>query len=152
MWLYSSVRSRIILPKRWTFNSFNLPGDTCIRPIHPIYLYNYSISCVIHLSRVRALPKSTLQIWWTFSRAGHRDCGRGSGVRIMFLAALLHSIHPTYARDLTIGWTGEKWRVGSKQMVALYKTAGRDVQMLSFEGAASTTPTYTPPAFHNLTT
>ena len=83
--------------------------------------------------------------------AGHRDCGRGSGVRIMFLAALLHSLHPTYARDLTIGWTGEKWRVGSKQMVALYKTAGRDVQMLSFEGAASTTPTYRPPAFHNLT-
>ena len=138
----------------WTFNSFNLPGDTCIRPIHPIYLYNYSISCVIHLSRVRALPKSTLQIWWTFSRAGHRDCGRGSGVRIMFLAALLQSFHPTYARDLTIGWTGEKWRVGSKQMVALYKTAGRDVQMLSFEGAASTTPTYLPSdflgPFHNL--
>ena len=73
---------------------------------------------------------------------------------VSVLCFLLHcctAVHPTYARDLTIGWTGEKWRVGSKQMVALYKTAGRDMQMLSFEGAASTTPTYRPPAFHNLT-
>ena len=73
---------------------------------------------------------------------------------VSVLCFLLHcctAVHPTYARDLTIGWTGEKWRVGSKQMVALYKTAGRDVQMLSFEGAASSTPTYRPPAFHNLT-
>ena len=76
---------------------------------------------------------------------------------VSVLCFLLHcctAVHPTYARDLTIGWTGEKWRVGSKQMVALYKTAGRDVQMLSFEGAASTTPTYLPPdfsgPFHNL--